>query len=152
MEKLFAMGNIGLQQMVDEDGLDIFIAYTDDLLKKNLLIEFYQDSTSDDPGDYETETAIFIISCDAERSYSFVLSVEADFIKPLFIYGIVAHAVEFIRTCDKGTVLADLQEICTGFSTSDEMEGLDGKRIYESDKWKFDTAMDLIRESIRKKG
>jgi hypothetical protein len=146
MEKLFALKTIALQQMVDEYGLDITIAYNEDLVKKNLLIEYYEVETGEGE-DYEIETGVYVISCDRERSYSFVLYAAPDFIKPLFIYRLIADAVEFIANCSKETVLSDLEQISTGHTTSDDMGNLaDRKRVFKSEKWKFDTAMELIKQ------
>ena len=142
MNKLFELNNIGLQEMVDEDGLDIYIAYTDDLLKKNLLIEFYEAEMED-----SIETAIFVISCDEVRSYTFVLSVSEEVMKPLQVYRIVADAIEFIAKCNKATVLVDMEAFATGVSTSDDIENKkDRIQVFEQEAWKFNTAMGLIND------
>jgi hypothetical protein len=148
MEKLLALKKIGLQQIVSEDdGLDVFMAYTDDLLKKNLLIEYYGVVTADTEEDFEEETAVSIITYDKERCYSFILFAEPSFMKPMQVYRIIVDAIEFIESCDKESVLSDIEDICTGFSTSDDIsDRKDRKRYYELEKRKFDTAMELIRQ------
>jgi len=147
MNKLFALNNIEIQEMVDEDGLDISIAYTDDLLEKNVLVEFYEAALEE-----ESETAVFVISCDKVRSYTFTLYVVNDFIKPLQIFRLVCDAIDFIKSCNKETLFADLAEISTGVSTSDELEDKnDSKRVFKQDSWKFKTAMELIEGSRRSK-
>lgn len=147
MKKLFALKNISLQPMVVQDGLDITIAYTKQLLAKDVLIEFYTAPTSDDPHDTEEETAVLAITYTKDRSYSFALFHSFEVIGPLILYRIVSDAIEFIENCDKDSLITDLEEIATGYTTSDILDDpKDRKRIYDSEVWKFKTALELIGE------
>ena len=149
MRKLFETKNIGLIEMVDEDGLDIYIAYTEDLLKKNLLIEFYEAEMEEE----EIETAIFVLSVNELRSYTFTLRVTPSFMVPLEVLRIVSDAVDFIAKCDVKTVLGDIEEeIATGVIKSNELDKLDSKRVLKDDTWKFTTALELIKDNKPGKG
>lgn len=152
MEKLFTRNNIGFQPIVDQDGLDINFAYNDKLLSLNVLIEFYTAVLDDSEANYEEETAVFAITYTKERIYSFALFVTSEVVGPLILFPIIANAINFIEHSDKNTLLDDLEEIATGHSTSDDVENPhDRKNLYENELWKFNTALDLIKEKKRSK-
>ena len=148
MDKLFALHHIDIQELVDQEGRDIFIAYNDDLLEKNVLIEFYEEDQGDN-----RETAVFVFSCDNERSYRFTLYVVDDVLTPLVIFPIVANAIDFIKHCNKETLFDDLPEISTHHVTSEQFDDKrNSQLIFELDAWKFNTAMELIAENRRATG
>lgn len=142
MEKLFAQKNIRLQPIVDQDGNDSFIAYTDKLLEYNILIEFYGVAT-DNYSDVPEEVGIFAVSHFKETYYSFVLFVTDGVLGPLPVFRIISDAIDFIEQCSPDTVLADLEEVSTSTSLYGN-KSYEGKDYYESEVWKFKTAMELI--------
>ncbi|TDX00456.1 hypothetical protein [Dinghuibacter silviterrae] len=147
MENLFKVKNIGLQPLVDQDGLDVHMVYTEKLLSLNVLIEFYTAVIDDSEEGYEEETVIFAITYTKERSYTFSLFHSLNVVGPLQLYRTIADAIEFIERSSKDTLLADMEEISTGHTTSDIADNpRDRKKIYEDDVWKFKTTLDLIAE------
>lgn len=147
MERFFRHNNIWLQHFVDEDGIEKYYAYTDKLLAHNVLIEFYTAVTDDSEEDYEEETAVLAIIHTEAISYSFALFHSYNVVGPLPLYRIIADAIDFIEHSSSETLLADLAEISTGDTSSDMMDDeADRKRIYDSDVWKFNTVLELIRE------
>jgi hypothetical protein len=111
MEKLFQRGDIGLQPFVDEEGSDELFAYTDKLLDLNVLIEFYNAIVDDSEENYESETAIFAITYDEERSYTFSLFHSTGVTAPLVLYSIISNAIKYIEHSSKDNLLDDLEEI-----------------------------------------
>ncbi|MBN8856687.1 MAG: hypothetical protein BGO55_06305 [Sphingobacteriales bacterium 50-39] len=147
MEKLFERSNIGLQQLVAEDGLDKYFAYTEKLLSLNVLIECYTAVLDDSEADYEEETAIFAITYNEERSYSFALFVSSEVIGPLILFRIIVDAINFIEHSSKDSLLDDLEEISTGCTTSDVIDNIkERKEFYEDEVWEFKTVLDLIHD------
>lgn len=147
MERLFERNNIGLQHFVDEDGLDKYYAYTDKLLARNVLLEFYTAVTDDSEEEYEEETAVFVITHTGNRSYSFALFHSLNVVGPLQLFRLIADAIDFIERADSDNLLVDLTEISTGSTTSDMVDSVaDRKRIYDSDVWKFSSVLDLIKQ------
>ena len=158
MEKLFALMKIESVPMVDEDGNDVTIAYTDNLLKRNVVIEFYEFIAVEQPnipGDAENEsmeTIVNAISCDVESSYSFSLFHGVDVDSPILVSRIIADAIEFIESCDPKTVIADLDDISKNIMISKDIKNAnDRKKVYEKELWKFNTALELIQEKQRQK-
>lgn len=151
MEKLFKHNNIGLQQYEDEDGLDKYYAYTDKLLARNVLIEFYTAVIDDSDENYEEETAIIAHTYTEDRSFSFPLFHSLHVVGPLQLYRIIADAIDFIERSDSNNLLDDLTEISTGSTTSDMMDSVeDSERIYDNDIWEFTAVLDLIKERHKK--
>jgi len=99
MKKLFQLNNIGLQEMVDEVGLDIFISYTEALLTKRILIKFYEAEI----GDGEGESAVFAICCNEPAGYSYTLFHGFEPMKLLVVFRVVADAIQFISACSSET-------------------------------------------------
>lgn len=148
MEKLFQRNNIGIQHLVDENGVDVYYAYTEKLLAHNVLIKFYTAVLDDSEEDYEEETAIIVYAHTENLSYSFPLFHSVDVVGPLQLYRIIADAIGFLDHSTRDTILDDLAQIATGYSSSDVMNNPeDNKRIYETDVWRFSEVMDLIRKN-----
>ena len=144
MEKLFALRNIHLQPMADDDGFDLMIAYNDRLLDLNILIEFAGVAISEDSNVPE-EISIHAISLQNDILYSYVLFVSGELLGPLPVYRLIADAVEFIERCNADTVLNDLEQICTSASRYDA--NYENREYYESIVWKFKTVLELIGEN-----
>jgi hypothetical protein len=137
LTKLFDSKHISLEERIDEDGKKVFIAFNEDLLRKNVLIEFYEEIG-------KPETVIFAISRDEARSYTFMLFLVCDIMKPLEVLGLVADVVDFISKRSRDTLFEDLEEIAIGVGTSDGLRNKkESERIYEADSRKFNTAMEL---------
>ena len=130
--------------MVDENGLDIFFAYTEDLLKKGILIKFYEAEL--DEGD--SEFAVFAVGLVKGVSYSYVLYATDTFMRPLEVFRLVADAIHLIEFCSAESVFSDLEDIATGTSSSADM-GTDAerRRVFEQESWEFNTALELIKSS-----
>lgn len=150
MEKLFERGKIGLQPFVAADGLDKHFAYTDKLLELNILIEFYTAVIDDSEENYEEETAIFAITYNKERSYSYALFHSVEVIGPLLLFRIIADAIHFIEHSSKGNLLDDLEEISTGHTTSDILEDPKERAAYlDAQIWEFKSVLELITDKGR---
>lgn len=142
MEKLFALKNILLQPLVDAYGDDLVIAYTEKLLDRNIILEFSGVSVNDDSGIPE-EIGIFAIANVKNSIYLFTLFVSGEILGPLPVFRLVADAIEYIESCNKDTILSDLEEICTSVSVYDK--NFENKEYYQSLVWKYNSALDLIR-------
>jgi len=132
--------------MTDEYGPKCTMAYTEDLLQKNILIEFSQDHL----GDAEIETVIFAISCTEKVSYLYTLFDSLNDIGPLELYRKIADAIFFIQSCSARTALKDLEEIAIEVKISSNVESHDiDKMVFEDNYRKFTTALQLIEEARR---
>jgi hypothetical protein len=135
MEKLFAINNIKLQQINKEDE-QLYFAYTDSSLKKNVIIEFSGVSEAKNDFVYE-EVAIFAYLRVNDTVYQYTLLVSPEVHGPLLIYNIIATAFRYIETCDTNTILSDLEQISTSVSTYDQTT--EYKMYYKDILWKYDS-------------
>lgn len=135
MEKLFALGNINLQQITKEDD-QLYFTYTESSLKKNIIIEFSGVSEAANDFVYE-EVAIFAYLRVNDTIYQYTLFVSPEVHGPIPIYNIISTAFHFIETCGPDTILSDLKQISTSVSSYDNTT--EYKKYYKDMLWKYDS-------------
>jgi len=130
--------------MVDEGGLDIVIAYTEDLLSRNIMFEYY----TADLGNHEEETVIFARFKDKNAYYSYTLYYTDEISNPLLMSMIIKDAVEVLQHSSDEDLQETLDSISTGVIISNaKNKDASLRRVYEMEDWKFRTALELIEAS-----
>ncbi|ASE62042.1 hypothetical protein CEQ15_11340 [Chryseobacterium indologenes] len=143
MEKFFKNKGITIQPFIHKDGSTEYYAYTDKLLKNNILIEFYTGPLNDSKEYYEEETAVSILTYNEENSYDFFLFVSHETISPLLLYRIVVDAIDYIHALDDKDLLENIKEISTGCSIHSKNEII---HVYNNFVSKIKHVMKLINK------
>jgi hypothetical protein len=147
MEKLLKSKGIQLVVAGSQEGDETFYAYNQDLLDKNLLIEFYHYEIDPDSEGSEIETAVFVLAIDGDCSYNFTMYYEMGLVEtpPIVLFRIITDIIDFIKVCEKEQVIHALSPIATGVSSSKEWtEPKDREIAYAKDSAKFNSVMQLI--------
>lgn len=147
MEKLLKSKGIQLVAAGSQSGDETYYAYNQDILDKNLIVEFYHYEIDDDSEGGEIETAVFIIAIDGDCSYNFTAYHAIGLVEtpPIVLFRIIADLVDFIGTCAKEHLIEDLGQAATGISSSKEWkQEKDRKAAYARDSAKFNLVRQLI--------
>lgn len=143
MEKLLHAKGIGVvgDNSPEEEGT--FYAYTSDLLKKNVLIKFYNFEIGED----EVETAVHAMFLYKGASYTFYLYHHIDGLPtfPIVLFRVIVDVVEFISTCNPNTLVKDLQQLSSAFSSSLDKDIEEEFRVdYQTELADFNRILGLI--------
>lgn len=116
------------------------VAYTDNLLSKNILLEFYETEVGNGKG-----MAIFAIYGDENIYQIFSLASYSGDKNPQQTIRLLEQAIKFIESCSPLTVLTDLASIATHL-TRQSNEG-PRRDIYDFDIERFKCTMAIIAQN-----
>lgn len=143
MKKLLLCKNIHIQSFQDLYNSGINVAYTDELLRRKVLIEFGGVSICDDPYIYD-EVTVSASYVEGENIHTYILFVSGETLGPLPIFRIIADAVDYIEQCDQINLLEELKSIATSYDYIDEH--FENREYYNNELFKHAQTRQLIKE------
>ena len=120
MEKLLERKGIKVATYIDEDKTFYKYAYTDQMFRNKIFIEYYQ--FEDELGDIpEYETGISVYLSNNIDTYDFTILYDMrDVIPPLYLYRIILDLIEIIESSDLLSLEENLKQVATTYIHSKE--------------------------------
>ncbi|MET7000692.1 hypothetical protein [Chitinophaga defluvii] len=145
MEKMLLWKGIGVvaDNTPEEEGT--FYAYSEDLLKKNVLLKFYSCELAED----EIETVVHALALYKGVAYTFYLYHHLDGLPPfpIQLFRIITDLVEYLTFCQANTLIDDLNALCSANISSDDKDMEPDYRLsYENEEDEFVRILGLIEQ------
>ena len=148
MEKILNSKGIQLIENYTEEGFSPCYAYNQDMLGKNVLIEFYGVETDEDnPENSEVETVVFVHAIQNDISYTLTMFYELGVTEtaPMQIFRIITDLVDYIGLCNDEFIIDNLVAIAKGVTSSLEMESeIAQAEVYDMIDAKFQYVRDRM--------
>lgn len=150
MEALFNRQGIALRTIALKNQKIAHVAFTDDLIAKNLYIEISENDVLINGKHPSSLTNITVCSADQEKSYAFCVALLSEPFSPMIIFRIVKDTIDFINTCSADTILDDLvNNVITGtYAPGEKLDpaGNFDKEVLEIGIEEFNNVLRIIKD------